>query len=301
MTAIQLNQVIEWLQGPRAEQTARGVALLLGVWLLYRMATLVWQIVPTPEVPGAPAEAVSATQSAAEQPRLNITEIVNWHLFGTSTAPAGTAAAVGGSAPIDAPETHLNLVLRGVLSSDDPKEARAIIAEPNGTENFFRVGAALPGGAELKEIYADRIILLRAGRHETLRLPREAMEGAVSAPGRSGGGARGLPTGDPGALLGEYRDRMVENPLVLLDLARAVPVPAPGGGITGFRLFPGNKPALFAQLGLQAGDLVKEVNGLALDSAMRGGELMQRLGDSNQIDLRIERAGQEMNLSVALP
>lgn len=298
MAAMQLNQVIDWLQGPRAEQTARGVALVLGVWLLYRMATLVWQIVPAPELPEPPAEAVSAVSGAAERPRLNVTEVVNWHLFGASTAPAPTAG--GETAPIDAPETRLNLVLRGVLSSDDPKEARAIIAEPNGTENFFSVGAALPGGAELKEIYADRIILMRAGRHETLRLPREAMDGVVNAP-EQGGGARGFPTGDPSALLGEYRDRMAENPMALLDLARAIPAPAPGGGIAGFRLFPGNKPALFAQLGLQAGDLVKEVNGLVMDNPMRGAELMQRLRESNQLDLRIERAGQEMNLSVALP
>jgi general secretion pathway protein C len=86
-----------------------------------------------------------------------------------------------------------------------------------------------------------------------------------------------------------------------LDLARAVPAPAPGGGLAGFRLFPGNKPALFAQLGLQPGDLVKEVNGLVMDNPMRGAELMQRLRESNQLDLRIERAGQEINLSVAIP
>lgn len=300
MTAIQLNQVIDWLQGPRAEQTARGVALVLGVWLLYRMATLVWQFVPAPELPEPPAEAVATTPTAAARPRLNITEIVDWHLFGTSTAPA--SAAGGGTAPIDAPETQLNLILRGVLSSDDPKEAHAIIAEPNGTENFFRVGAALPGGAELKEIYADRIILMRAGRHETLRLPREGVEGAGGGNASGMPGSRGLaPTGDPSALLGEYRDLAAQNPQALLDLARAVPVPAPGGGFAGFRLFPGNKPALFSQLGLYPGDLLMEVNGVAMDSPMRGAELMQQMRDSNQLDLRIERAGQEINLSVALP
>ncbi|MBI5461596.1 MAG: type II secretion system protein GspC [Gammaproteobacteria bacterium] len=298
-----LNQVIDWLQGPRAEQTARAVALLLGVWLLYRMATLVWQIVPAPALPEGPVAPVNATSTAPARPRLDVAEVVNWHLFGNAAAPApGTTG--GATGPIDAPETRLNLVLRGVLSSDNPKEAHAIIAEPNGTENFFRVGAALPGGAELKEIYADRIILMRAGRPETLRLPREAVEGAGgdTVPDGMPTGSRGIgPTRDPSALLGEYRDQMAQNPQALLDLARAIPAPAPGGGIAGFRLFPGNKPALFAQLGLQPGDLVKEVNGLVLDNPMRGPELMQRLRESNQLDLRIERAGQEMNLSVALP
>lgn len=295
---MQLNQVIEWLQSPRAELAARLTALLLGLWLLYRIAVLVWAVVPAPELPQPPASAPAAAAAApAGKPRLDVAQIVGWHLFG---AAARTEASAG-PAPIDAPETRLNLVLRGVLSSDDPEEARAIIAEPNGTENYFHVGSALPGGAELKEIHADRIILLRAGRHETLRLPRDAMEGGGDAPPMP----RGLPggagaSGNVGALLGEYRDQAAENPQALLDLARAVPF-SDANGFAGFRLFPGNKPGLFAQLGLQPGDVVKEVNGVVLDSPMRGAEAMQQLRESSQLALRIDRGGQEINLAVDIP
>lgn len=290
---MQFNQVIDWLQGPRAEQTARGVALLLGIWLLYRMAGLVWLLVPMAEIPAPPAEVMTAAP-LAPPPRLNIAEVVNWHLFGSSAMPATGAADE--PAPIDAPDTRLNLILRGVLSSDDPKEARAIIAEPNGAENFFSVGSALPGDAELKEIYADRIILMRAGRHETLRLPREDLQGMDAGVEEQSSAA-----GQPAKILGEYRDKMQDNPLALMDLARAVPVPNLAGGLSGFRLFPGKKPALFAQLGLQPGDLVKEANGLTIDSPMRGAELMQIMRESSQLDLRIERAGKEINMSVAIP
>lgn len=293
---MQLNQVIDWLQSPRAELAARLTALALGLWLLYRIAVLVWALVPAPEPLPPPAPAPTAGGVApAGKPRLDVGQIVAWHLFGS----AARTEAGAGPAPIDAPETRLNLVLRGVLSSDDPKEARAIIAEPNGTENYFRVGSALPGGAELKEIHADRIILLRAGRHETLRLPREAMEGgsAPAEPRALPGGALGE---DAGALLGTYRDQAAENPQALLDLARAVPF-STASGFVGFRLFPGNKPALFAQLGLQPGDLVKEVNGVVLDSPVRGAEAMQQLRESGQLALRIERGGQDINLAVDIP
>lgn len=294
---MQLSQVIDWMQGPRAELAARLVALLLGIWVLYRMASLVWLVVPAPPVAEIPADATpaAAPASAARRPRLDIAEVVNWHLFGAQAATA-PAAAPGG--PIDAPDTRLNLVLRGVLSSEDPEEARAIIAEPNGNENFFRVGSALPGGAELKEIYPDRIILMRAGRHETLRLPREAMEGASAAPAAQPQSA--APGGEVGALLGQYREQMAENPQALLDLARPVPF-SDASGFAGFRLYPGNKPGLFAQLGLRPGDLVKEVNGVVLDNPMRATELMQGLADTGQIALRLERAGQEINLTVDIP
>lgn len=294
---MQLSQVIDWMQGPRAELAARLVALLLGVWVLYRMATLVWLVVPAPPVAEIPADAAPAAASAPAQrrQRLDIAEVVNWHLFGT---PATSAPAATPGGPIDAPDTRLNLVLRGVLSSDDPEGARAIIAEPNGIENFFRVGSALPGGAELKEIYPDRILLLRAGRHETLRLPREAMEGATAAPAALPQGAG--PGEEVGTLLGQYREQLAENPQALLDLARPVPF-SDANGFAGFRLFPGNKPGLFNQLGLKPGDLVKEVNGIVLDNPMRATELMQGLADTGQLALRIERAGQEMNLTVDIP
>ena len=294
---MQVNQVIDWLRGARAEQSARAVALLLGIWVLYRMAVLVWQLVPAPALPDValeppPVQPVQQTRG----PRVDINQVVNWHLFGTPSAQPAQAS----NAPIDAPETRLNLVLRGVLSSHDAENARAIIAEPNGNENFFRIGSALPGGAELAEIYADRIILKRAGRHETLRLPREGVEGAVATPEPSPSTSSAGPSEHAGEVLRDYRVRMAEDPQTLLDLARPVPF-SDANGFAGFRLFPGNKPTLFRELGLQPGDLVKEVNGVVLDYALRGQEIMQALNTQTQLSLRILRGAEEVNLQVDIP
>lgn len=294
---MQLNLAIDWLQGPRAEHTARMVTLLLGVWVLYRLAVVVWQVVPAPPLPGAVLEpAAPPTVAAALGQGVDISTVVNWHLFGTP----GETGAPTDPVPIDAPETRLNLVLRGVLSSGDSKSAYAIIAKPNGKENFFRIGSALPGGAELVEIHPDRIILKRAGQHETLRLPRDGLEGEAATRARSPGAASAGPADTAGELLADYRQRMAENPQSLLDLARPVPY-NDASGFAGFRLFPGNNPALFGQLGLRPGDLVKAVNGIVLDSAMRGVEAMQSLAEARQVNLRIERAGQEIDLSVDIP
>ena len=294
---MQVNQAIDWLRGPRAEQTARGVALLLGIWVLYRVALLVWQLVPAPVLPEVPFEAPTVQPSQqSRQQRVDITQVVNWHLFGAPSAQPVQAS----NTPIDAPDTRLNLVLRGVLSSHDPENARAIVAEPNGNENFFRIGSALPGGAELAEIYADRIILKRAGRHETLRLPRDAVEGAVTTPVEQAPSPMSGPSESMGEVLREYRARMAEDPQTLLDLARPVPF-SDANGFAGFRLFPGNKPALFRELGLQPGDLVKEVNGVVLDNALRGAEIMQALNTQTQLSLRILRGAEEVNLMVDIP
>ena len=81
------------------------------------------------------------------------------------------------SAPVDAPETKLKLVLRGVFSSEDQDNARAIIADPRGKEEQYSIGDMLPGNAELSEVHADKVILKRSGRYETLRLPTDNKPG----------------------------------------------------------------------------------------------------------------------------
>ena len=55
------------------------------------------------------------------------------------------------------------------------------------------------------------------------------------------------------------------------------------------------------QIGLQPGDLVKEVNGVVLDNALRGAEIMQALNTQTQLSMRILRGAEEVNLMVDIP
>ena len=98
----------------------------------------------------------------------------NWHLFGEVAPEAEPVKTV---VPVDAPDTRLKLSLHGTFSSADAALARAIIADERGNEEMYAVGDILPGNAELSEIQSDKVILLRGGRYEILRLPRDTISG----------------------------------------------------------------------------------------------------------------------------
>lgn len=66
------------------------------------------------------------------------------------------------------PKTNLRLTLTGVSATDDQKNATALIEGPDRTTENYRVGATLPGSAELHSVHKDRVILSRSGKLETL-------------------------------------------------------------------------------------------------------------------------------------
>lgn len=152
--------------------------LLLGTVLLvlaaWQASIFTWALVETvssePALPAA--QTLNAGSTAAPE---SMDAVVAMHLFGTAEVTTQTLAA----AAIDAPETRLNLKLRGILAADEPSLSRAIISS-GSDDKVYAVGASLPGGATVEAVLADRVLLRRAGRLETLRLPRESADGGIS-------------------------------------------------------------------------------------------------------------------------
>ena len=294
---MQTRHIKAWLTGAQGRWTAFGVTLLLLGGLAWQLSRLTWLLIPggDGEVEVAPPAQPLPAQPAA--PRRNPARIADWHLLGEARTVPETASP---QVPVDAPETRLNLVLRGVLASQSKALARAIIAEDRGEERMYKVGDRLPGNAELVEILADRVILRRGGRHETLRLPKEDLD-APAAPGRTrhtrfraaGGSA------DAGAILRRYRQQLQTNPRSLIELVRPIPETR-NNQFNGFRLFPGSRPELFRKLGLRPGDLVTEVNGIPLDSPSRGIQVLRDLREADEIRLHIRRGRREMELAFRL-
>lgn len=78
------------------------------------------------------------------------------------------------------PVTKLRLTLTGVLASLSATEASALIEGPDKKTENYRIGEELPGNAILKHVYADRVIVERAGRLENLYFP-EVISSGISA------------------------------------------------------------------------------------------------------------------------
>ncbi len=277
-----------------------AVNIVLVVLLASVAANLTWRVL-TP--PARPADGVPAAATAARAPAAQAADaqrLAGVHLFGTALqGPAPTA-------PIDAPETHLNLSLRGVFASRDPQEALAIISDPGGKEKPYRVGEALPGGATLHEIYADRVILSRGGRLEALRLQRERLpqgQGAQPAavPSASAGEAPPEPPEpatrpDAAQRLRALRQEYAQDPKALWNQVRITPVMG-DNGIKGYTL-KHQDAGLMRAIGLRDDDVIVAVNGMPLSDPSVMYQVMNNLTTANQLSLTVERNGSPQTLNI---
>jgi general secretion pathway protein C len=257
-----------------------GVTALLVIAVAYQLATLTWTLVPGSEPAVLPASAPAVRGTPA--PSSDFTVLKDSRLFGEAaeqTAPIPAAV-------LDAPDTTLSLTLKGILSKEQDTNGGAIISSNRGEDKAYQVGQSIDGadGATLHSVYSDRVLLNRSGRLETLRLPKEL---AAST------GPMGMPSPLPQAAApagGSLREVISENASRLTDIVRLAPH-VQEGQVVGFRVNPGRDRAAFEALGLQAGDVVTDINGTVLDDPSQGLQVFQSLGETTQANVTVLRDG----------
>jgi len=95
----------------------------------------------------------------------SIDNIVSAHLFGVQQS-ASTAVTA-------APKTRLKLNLMGLVASDDPRFARALIGLESAPPQSYAVGDEITRtDARVHAVERERVLLDRAGRIESLALDR---------------------------------------------------------------------------------------------------------------------------------
>jgi len=144
------------------------VTILFIIACSYTLAQITWALIPGDDIQSAAPRNFNASRQSARKQAPNYRHISDAHLFGEFRQTQTTITQV------DAPETRLNLVLKGVLATIPMRHASAIIAlGKNGKEDTYSVGDTV-SSARLKEVHADRVILERGGRLETLRMPKDS-------------------------------------------------------------------------------------------------------------------------------
>lgn len=257
----------------------------------YTLSQLTWLLVPSPSHSQAPTptrHSPSAQGLSAEQEKIR--QIPQAHLFGIyqsqSVAPVQT----------DAPETKLNLVLKGLLAASPMTHASAIIAlGKNGKEDIYGIGDRV-SSATVKEIHTDRVILERNGRFETLRLPKEFSQNTlIETSSRNN-----LPPSTPGEMLSDIRQKILKNPTSFGDYA--IPIPYnQNGKLRGYRLQPQGDSTLFNQLGLDPKDVIIKLNGIDLNNPNNGLQAIRKLQNAKQVDITVLRNGAEIPLHFEIP
>jgi general secretion pathway protein C len=255
------------------------VALVLVVLIGWQVAKAAWLLVPAGETPGLPPIQAAARGSATAD-TVSVDRIVNARLFGQPSADAPMQVVE----QVDAPDTQLSLELRGTVTASEEQRGMAIIAERGGAERVYFIGDALPGGASLHAVHPDRVLLRRAGRLEALRLPR-----SEDSPGTQRAAAR--PAAAPPVRAASVQEVVQQNPAALTEIIRPQPV-FKDGRQQGYRVYPGRQRQQFAQLGLRPGDLITQINGMALDDPARGMEIFRGLADATSVTVTVDRNGE---------
>jgi len=144
--------------------------LLVSILLCLALAgAMYWQLMPFYQQVMLETKAVSANKytqiTAAPKAQNKKTQnIAAFQLFGNTNSKPKKAAPVAKNLP----KTTLKLTLTGVLASTNKKQASALIQGPNKETINYKINDELPGGATLKDVFSDRVVIERSGRLENL-------------------------------------------------------------------------------------------------------------------------------------
>ena len=288
--------------GQHQKQLHTIVVVLLSLYLIAFAAKLVWRIIPEPQLSATPTVSrAPVISSPSGKSGVNIAKIQQLNLFGNAAAkPAEPVAEV-----TDAPETRLNLTLTGVVASSEQEAGTAII-ENRGSQAVYGLGDKIEGtSATLQKVYNDRVIIKNGVRNETLMLDgidydeanrrREMQARQRPAPKQEEEDRSQL---SEEAL--EATAALRERPASFTDFISISPK-TEEGQLIGYQVSPGKEPELFKSAGLQAGDVITQINGLDLTDLQQSQEALSELRNAQNIELTIIRDGSLTTLYLDLP
>jgi type II secretion system protein C len=249
--------------------------------------------------------------------------ILKRNIFNSEGSVEGDASANSDNAntapTTEIVKTDMPIKLLGTIYGGDPYSGIAIVENSaKRTINSFLVGDTLSKDALLKEVRRERIIIDRQGRLEYADVERPEVpknrrdrKTAKSAPAASGVSA--LATEPPPATFKEegferkgneitmaqnYKQKLLSTDITkVLQDAKATPNMV-GGELKGFSLTRIRKDSIYEKAGLQNNDIVEEVNGVPLNDAAQAIKLLQSLRNENRIDVRINRGGSIMTVTL---
>ncbi len=217
-------------------------------------------------------------------------------------SPFGSAETTEPQAIENAPETRLSLELLGVLASGQGGGS-AIISVSRGDVELYQVGDTIGNDlATLHEVHADRVILERDGRLETLRLPRgkDLRAGGGRADAAPEGEQRSSrPATQAPATASVSRSRWLDDPERAMESLRVQPVMR-DDALVGIRVTPTRNEREFERAGLQEGDIITSVEGQLVRDIDNPEQILSELGGTERVNITIERDGQTLPLVIEL-
>ena len=288
------NTLITQLNNPAVllqinQRLAVLVSLLLIIACAWLLVEVTWLFFPQAEDQPLPVQQKPITINNKQAQQNNFRKLTSANIFGVSDK-------VTVQKQTKAPETRLNLTLKGVLAAKPMKLASAIIAQgKSGKEDIYGVGDKIPGGVLIKEIHPEYVVLDRKGQLETLKLQK--ISGVTNI--KSGSQPSLKLNKSPGAALKEIRGSILKDPTSFGEYALPVVVRENGKQV-GYRLQPQKKGALLSELGIQSTDVITQINGVKLDKPQNGISALRKLSKAKNLNIVVKRNGAEVPLNITL-
>jgi general secretion pathway protein C len=246
-----------------------------------------------------PAPRVSVTlDPSANRPAAAIAEqVLQSKLFPLPPDPLG----IGGATMAGVPRQPLNLAsklkLLGVVISDRGGVSAIVEMLSTKQQLFFRLHDQIPDIGELSEVRREGIVIRQGDQQELLEL-MAGQPDKPTAPPMAGGPTAGTAPGMPIKKAVDRRevDQALNDLPKLLSQARAVPVMV-NGAMTGFRLDYIAPGSFYEKIGLQYGDVLKQVNGVEIKDPGTMLTLFQQLRNERTVKLDILRNSQRTTMA----
>ena len=283
------------------------LSLLLVIGLGITLAKLLWLfITPVQKVQLQTVQLSSVSNTATSKKNYG-SIIAKQHLFGVVKKEQKPVKPVEPVKQV-APRKRLNLKLHGVVAYKSNKAGYALISSGGGNQKVYAKGDELEENVTVKNILPEKVIISNNGTDEELVLPRKDMGGRQSSstssanlpsgnippplPNDNMGGAGGTPD------IGAFREEVMANPRKLMDIATPSPAIVDGRFI-GFRVHPGPRRKMFRDLGFRSNDIITEVNGIVLDDASKGAQVLAELAQAGQVSATVKRGNEEIFIELS--
>ncbi len=264
------------------------VSLLLVIAIAWKLAGIIWMLVPGPSAGDAvPAPANQLATQAVAGGSANTHAIANTHIFGIASGSEDRDPQPVVEEISNLRDTRLvNLSLKGTIASDPAQMAVAIIADGANVEKTYTIGESVTAEATLHAVYTDRVVLNENGVLTNLKLPQD-FPAATSNVARRNTTTTSRATNNTRSI----QSVVAQNVSRLADVIRPTPYFV-NGQQQGYRVYPGRNRAQFAALGLRPGDLIKDIDGQALSDPTQAMKIFQSLDSADQVSVTVERNGQ---------
>lgn len=260
--------------------------------------------------------------TVAQGPTLNkaaIDKILERNLFNSE----GLIGDVDPNEPTGskAVKSQLPIRITGIIYGGTPTNGLVMIENTQKhTVNSFLVGDILAPEATVVEIQIDQILIDNQGRLEYAvleeqELRRSTRKGkkqpkAIDNSASLGGSGYALEPppetfkedgferkGTQIEMTQQYKNRLLTEDFAnVLQDAKASPNLV-DGVLRGWKLDRIRKNSIYEKFGMQNGDIIEEINGVALSDASQAIKTLQSMRNESELDFKVTRNGQKMNLS----